>query len=627
VNRRLRSLGVFAFVVLVFGLAAGPAGAISLEGAAVNAKVQRDGSLQVSEQITMSDVFHGGYRDIPIVRGQSIDQVAVSEPGHRYRYGGSTELGSIGQPFTFATTHVGDNLRVVWHFDNPSGGPRTFTIFYRFHGLAVAYDDVVDVNLNVWGDTWGESLPSLRATLRLPKPTKSPSYRVWAGPAWVHGAVKRTPAAAVLRASRVPSHQFVDLRVVFPRALLTSTAGVTTHSGTQLAQIMAEETSSYAAYSHDRKQIKRYAHSPYTWLVLILLAFLPSLAVIVFVYLRFGREPKVGYDRSYEQEPPSDLAPALVPALTRERTGAGVNEFTATLFDLIRRGRYKAKHVTTEHSKWGGLRNTTVSDLELTRGKDLESPAPWENSVTDIADPIVGEKGERLSRFRERIASDRSANATRFQSFKSAVSAEICKRSWYRSGLFVLIIAGAVLLLAGALPLFYGVERYRTIAPRFSDAVAIALGICGVVNVVIIACATAAVPLWRARTNTAQLEAERWSAFRRYLTDFPRLKEAPPVSIVLWERYLVYGIAFGIADQVLQAAHLQMPEEMQQQSSLYWIGSGNQFGAGATALAISDLNSGFGSALSPPSSSGSGGGGGFGGGGGGGFGGGGGGGW
>ena len=580
----------------------------------------------MSEQIAISDVFHGAYRDIPIAAGQSIDQVGVSEPGHRYSYGGSTVLGSIGQPYTFATTHVGNNLRIVWHFDNPSGGQRTFTISYRFRGLAVAYDDVVDVNLNVWGSGWGESLPWLSATLRLPKPTTSPSYRVWAGPAWVHGVVRRTPTTAILRATAIPSHQLVDMRVVFPRSLLTSTAGAQTRSGTGLAQIVKAEESSYASYSHDRKQIKRYEHSFYTWLVLLLLASVPAVAVVLFVYFRFGREPKVDYDRSYEQEPPSDLAPALVPALIRERSGAGVNEFTATLFDLIRRGRYKAEHVTTEHSKWAGLGKTTVSDLELTTGKDLEAPTAWENAVTAIVDPILGDKGERLSRFRERIAADRTTNASRFQTFKSAVSAEIRKRSWYRNGLGVLIGAVVVFALAGGLPLFYGIEHYRTNAPRFSDDVVIALEICAIFDLVITAVSIAIVPLWRARTDPAQLEAERWSAFRRYLNDFPRLEDAPPISIVLWERYLVYGIAFGIADQVIQAAHVQMPQEMQQ-GSLYWIGTGNQFGGTATALAISDLNSGFGSALSPPSSSGSGGGGGFGGGGGGGFGGGGGGGW
>ena len=47
-------------------------------------------------------------------------------------------------------------------------------------------------------------------------------------------------------------------------------------------------------------------------------------------------------------------------------------------------------------------------------------------------------------------------------------------------------------------------------------------------------------------------------AFRRYLTDFPRLQEAPPATLDLWERYLVYGIAFGIAERVLQGAQLHL---------------------------------------------------------------------
>ena len=46
-------------------------------------------------------------------------------------------------------------------------------------------------------------------------------------------------------------------------------------------------------------------------------------------------------------------------------------------------------------------------------------------------------------------------------------------------------------------------------------------------------------------TPEAATEAARWAAFRRYLRDFPRLQEAPPASVALWERLLVYGIAFG----------------------------------------------------------------------------------
>ena len=111
--------------------------------------------------------------------------------------------------------------------------------------------------------------------------------------------------------------------------------------------------------------------------------------------------------------------------------------------------------------------------------------------------------------------------------------------------------------------------------------------------------------LWRRRSKAGQLEAQRWEAFRRYLADFPRLDIAPPATLALWERFLVYGIAFGIAERVLQGAQIHMPEELAEASSIYWISPHGDLGSGASALAIGDLSSGFGSALAPPSSSGS----------------------
>src|SRR5204862_7688573 len=104
-----------------------------------------DGSLLVAENITIAGAFHGAYRDIPFRRGESIDRIAVSEQGTKYTRGGSTELGSIDTPGTFNYETNGKRVRIGWHFS--AGGERqTYTVSYRFRGLAVAYDDVVDVN-------------------------------------------------------------------------------------------------------------------------------------------------------------------------------------------------------------------------------------------------------------------------------------------------------------------------------------------------------------------------------------------------------------------------------------------------------------------------------------------------
>ena len=152
---------------------------------------------------------------------------------------------------------------------------------------------------------------------------------------------------------------------------------------------------------------------------------------MLLVWFVYGRERKTGYDREYEQAPPDDIEPALIPPLLRQDKAAGSNEFTATLFDLIRRGRYKSTPVNTEKKMWGGLKHETVADLLLTKGDESVELAQWEEPVAEVIDSVVDADGERLSEFREKITANRTANAARFSTFKSRVSTSIEKRKWY----------------------------------------------------------------------------------------------------------------------------------------------------------------------------------------------------
>ena len=540
-----------------------------------------------------------------------IQDVFVAEEDTRYSPGASAELGSSGSPGTFGTSRIDGGLRIVWHYGAFSE-VRTFTIGYRLVGVAVAYDDVVDVNLKVWGEEWEQSLGQLTAVLFLPTSATGPSYRIWGHPVSVRGDVTRTGQQVELRAVRVPSHQFVELRVVFPRSVLSSTAGTKVRHENAFGRIVAEERADAASYERDQEKIRNALdHLPLTILVLLAAALLPGLAIVAAAYWFFGRERRTGYDREYEQEPPTELEPALVPPLLRQSSAVGSFEFTATLFDLIRRGQYKAAPVTTERSVWGGLRHEDVADLELSRGEDVEL-APHEGPVAHVIDGVLATGPERLSLFRDRITADREANSKRFKAFKTAVADTIRERRWFLAAGLPLLVAGGVSLAAvGAILLWIGIERFEAFAPRWGDILLIVFGICALVNAAVIAVGLYKVRVWRRRTPDAQEEAERWEAFRRYLTDFPRLDIAPPASLELWERLLVYGIGFGIAERVLQGAHLHMPEELHDQSSIYWISPSSDLGSGPSALGISDLSSGFGSALAPPSSGSGGSGGGF----------------
>jgi uncharacterized membrane protein len=523
-----------------------------------------------------------------------------------YTPGGNTKLGGEDVPGHYGVERTPKRVRIVWHY-RASDEQRTFTISYRFRGLAVAYDDVVDVFLDVWGDQWPVGLSNLSAEVELPQPaTLGPEYRVYGHPAWVRGVVARAPRVATLRAVSVPSHQFVAFRVVFPRSVLNSTGGALTSVTPKrgLPKIIAEEREGQAAYLHDRAKLddaKRHFGRTLGYLALI--GLVPALVLVALTWLVFGRERRTAYDREYEQEPPTDSPPALVPPLLRQQTEPGSLEWTATLFDLIRRGRFKSTPVTTERKIWGGLRHEQVSDLQVEQGSTEVETTPFENALVDVVDDVLADGPVALSKFRDHITEHKTENSKRFTAFKERVGTAIRARTWYvGTGARMLGLAIAAFAAVSIVLLWVAIDGWRAAAPRWHDVVMAALGGCAVANAAVLVGAATRVRLWRRRTGKGEEEAQRWEAFRRYLTDFPRLQEAPPATLELWERFLVYGIAFGIAERVLQAAHLHMPEEMHDRSTIYWISPNGDLGSGASALAIGDLSSGFGSALAPPSS-------------------------
>ena len=161
---------------------------------------------------------------------------------------------------------------------------------------------------------------------------------------------------------------------------------------------------------------------------------LPALAVVFAVWLFYGRERKTGYDREYEQAPPFDTEPALVPPLLRQEKEPGSNEFTATLFDLIRRGRYKATPVTTERKIWAGLRHEDVADLEVTAGRrDDASDGTSSSPSPSVVDAVIGTRAASACRSSATaIEEDRAGQSKRFTSFKDTVAETIDKRGLVR---------------------------------------------------------------------------------------------------------------------------------------------------------------------------------------------------
>ena len=179
------------------------------------------------------------------------------------------------------------------------------------------------------------------------------------------------------------------------------------------------------------------------------MTFGPGLIGVIYIYLRYGKEPRVAYDREYEQEPPSDLPPAEVGALLTQGQ-IDERQFTATLFDLISRGVIAAKPVQIEKKTWAGLAFGDHKRSGIVAHREGGEPLPYEQHVLGIVTRVLDGEARPLNEFRTRIREDASANASAYQSFRSTAlkSLEGRKMIDRRGTTRIVIAAGALIVLA-----------------------------------------------------------------------------------------------------------------------------------------------------------------------------------
>jgi uncharacterized membrane protein YgcG len=608
--------------VVLLALLASPSAALAdksfrISQAAVDVTVARTGDVLMREQLTFTydGLFTGAYRDIPLARDVTALDVGVSEGGTSYSPGGNTALGSSDAPGRFGFVRLPRGLRIVWHYQQ-AGGLRTFTLRYRLRGVVIAHDDAVEVAPQIWGDQWRFGLDALTANVRAAGALAG--TRGWIEPAWLDHrlTVRRGEAAAAV--DHVPARHGVTLRVLYPPSALALRAPYARRVHDDiLPATLAREQAAEARAERDRRQLDDTLRHPWAWiLAALVLAVVPAGLLGAVGYVRFGREHPTGKAATYLHEPPDDLAPALVPSLLAQHVVAGGDQMAATLFELVRRGRYRMTPVTREESTLLGLHHREVDDVDLTRGDESVALSAVEKPVAAIFDKLTAGGPAALSHVQKTVkgmpTSDRQWFHGRSEAFESAVKSQARQRKfWSGRGMVMKWLAFVVLLLLGAGFLVLGIAGLSDPPLVRQDLTLTAIGAALVLNAVVVLLLAPSV--WRRRGPTLQASAEGWEGFRRYLNDFPRLADKPADTLPLWESYLVYGITFGIAERVLEAASVDFPAISS--SSVY--APALYVSTFSPASFASDLGGAFGSPSSAGSGGGGGGGGSFGGGGGG----------
>lgn len=467
-----------------------------------------------------------------------------------------------GEPLIMETSSAGETRRLRWYY-SAEDTVREFVVRYRIEGAVQRYSDAAQFYWQVIGS---RHAPVGRLEISLRAPGPSPGlFKVF-----VHSDARpgeldidaRSGTAGVLM-DGIRDGASVETRVLMEPALFP---GLGISAGEDHASLLEDErrvTAAWRESEQERLRRSRAAARELRVALVVSAVFLAALAgTYIWFFLRYGREPDIGYDRRYEREPPSDLPPCYLPAVLSQ-SGVDINgmgrAFTATLLECARLGYVDISE--TREKRFLSTKSVlhyrlTPNGRELISGKGSGASSgnrelvPFERELLHAVFEEAGDGNEASSEEIEGWARKTGGGKTNYHRFITDRAKKL-RRDFEREH-FVLddpaserakwiFMTLSFVLGAGLVLMFFVVAR----SPVFF-AFGFLIPIAGVLL---------AIPLAR-RTRDAALMHERWKAFRDFISDFSAMKEAGPSLLPMWERYLVYAASLGVADKLLSNLRL-----------------------------------------------------------------------
>ncbi len=562
-RRRSWTLGPLLVVAAILLSGCTPGKSYRFPSVRIDATVNADGSLTLVEQRTYDFRGHFHFATFTVEHKQFDDVVdfQVREGDTGYVPDGVEAAGHASYDDPVLEGPGGFKFKAMWWFDAVNQD-RTFTISYRVLCAIDVYSDTAHLLWKFIGEGWSVPTDAAVITVHLPGASVAPPQRpngpcfapvddgskprppvstraLVAGEvrAWGHGPLQGNvriadPQTVVLDVNDVAPGAFVEGSVLFPASVVPFAAA---NAEPKPDSILAEEQSladqANAAREHHRAVEARRSlfRRILTWWAIGLVIF----AAVVIVMARW-------YDRVSDLPPELDAPPEpnLHPAKLAMRwawvrRGSGVsNAFRAELLHLARTKVIDVVPTGTVTESKDYLLSlkavpTDPADEHFAnflfaddKPVDLDRLKPTEDQRTDLRqwrDDLQADVGRAFP-------GNGSRPETRIFGWTLFVS-------------LVALIALSIFGYPGALLV--------TLMP--------------LEVIVLWVVVRRAIPRW---VEGPEREAmAQWAAFRRHLKRFSSLRDAPATAVVIWEQYLAFATALGVADRVRKQVRAIVPAE------------------------------------------------------------------
>ena len=546
----------------------------------IRAQVQQDGSMLVEEKRTFN--FSGDYTfayQYINKKGERIEpyivkEIKICEAEKCYEQIAPDDVAKV--PMTFYIRDEGDRYYVKW-FYKASNESKNFILSYLVPNAVTLQRDVAEIYWQAIGRDWEVTEEQVKIDFILPDGVEGSQIQAWAhGP--TSGVVSIPDNRTVkLEVSKLPIKTFFEARIILPKESFSG--GV---MGTKTkAEIVVEEEKFIA---ETKKEVK-FSLFKNAWMgVLFLLMALwqvTKLITKIKLFTKYSQDKKLPEASLSGRwwEPPSEIDPAQVEQLISAREALTPKSLTATILSLVKDRFYK---ISRSEKKEGFIFKRYKYYLEAIPDHKKEASS-IQQLIIELLEEIGGSEGKIPL---DEISSWFRMNQSRAQRFfteifpKTTLAENIAenyfdKEAAEMKGKYLpwvsILIFMLGLFLIGPLSILGIIPALGVIINIFLAFIILIIGIIMESSI-------------QKRTENGAEEAAKWLGFKKHLEEYSQTVKEPIDSVVIWEKYLVYGTVLGVSIKALSELPINLNSRDQAMIGAYWGGVNGDFGSSLTTI-------------------------------------------
>ena len=499
------------------------AASFRIEKLDIEANLQKDGSMVVSEAVTYDiDEINGVYFDIDAKGFGELEYIQVFEDDST---GGFKEVDSSNYEVS-----VNDELYRIKLYSKNHNNRRTFKFVYKLPEAITVYDDVAQFNRKMVGKEWQQGINYITAKVIIPVSSNYDNSNILVfGHGPLTGEVDKEGNTVIYRLNNYYPGDFLEAHILMePEIFSEYNKSKIVHK--DMKQKLLDMEAKFADEANaerdkairQQEMINKVFEKPG-----LIFGVLSSIwgALMYYIHVIFKRKNKVKNSvGKYLRELPDNSSPALVGGFMTNSIND--NEILATIVDLVRR-----KVLTLENSDKNSIIILTGS---------TENLSAQEKAIVDIYINDFGD-GKSLDLksfgFFQKVP---MSVARKFEKWRAMVQSEMNRKNLTYQGLGCL---GVIFFAFFPMIFTFAGLVIGMITGNKMFLLIVVMGI-----ILFVSGAKARYP----RKELAEAK-DKWQAFKNFLSDYSQLEEAKITSVHLWEQYFVYAVALGVSDKVVKA--------------------------------------------------------------------------